>query len=210
MYIGTFCLGYISIIDIFSVLLHVFWLKYIWMNLYLRYFDSEVFAYTLDEAFDFLQSIPEVDLDEFLMGDIAQYVESSNMYPKRYKVHGKAYFIIIKTTAANMEEFKNIGAAAHDSQSDMPRTKADIFSEYNPGWYDGSIMFKRVIPIPQTQKFQYVDTFFVARVKAFSRQDCYNKIIDHLRSRNDIDSRSQFPSIKGKNFECVFHGMDID
>ena len=83
MYIGTFCLGYISIIDIFSVLLHVFWLKYIWMNLYLRYFDSEVFAYTLDEAFDFPQSIPEVDLDEFLMGDIAQYVESSNMYPKR-------------------------------------------------------------------------------------------------------------------------------
>ena len=105
------------------------------MNLYLRYFDSEVFAYSLDEAFDFLQSIPEVDLDEFLMGDIAQYVESSNMYPKRYKVHGKAYFIIIKTTAANMEEFKNIGAAAHDSQSETPKTKADIFSEYNPGWF---------------------------------------------------------------------------
>ena len=180
------------------------------MNLYLRYFDSEVFAYSLDEAFDFLQSIPEIDLDEFLMNDIAQYVESNNMYPKRYKVHGKAYFIIIKTTAANMEEFKNIGAAAHDAQADMPKSKTDIFSEYNPGWYDGSIMFKRVIPIPQTQKFQYVDTLFVARVKAISKQDCYNKIIDHLRSRNDIDTRSQFPSIKGRNFECVFHGMDIE
>ena len=179
------------------------------MNLYLRYFDSEVFAYTIEEAFDFLQSIPEVDLDEFLMADIAQYVESSNMYPKRYKVHGKAYFIIIKTTAANMEEFKNIGAASHDAQSDAAKTKTDVFSDYNPGWYDGSIMFKRVIPIPQTQKFQYVDTFFVARVKAYSRQDCYNKIIDHLRSRNDIDTRSQFPSIKGKNFECVYRGMNI-
>ncbi len=93
------------------------------MNLYLRYFDSEVFAYTLDEAFDFLQSIPEVDLDEFLMNDIAQYVDSSNMYPKRYKVHGKAYFIIIKTTAANMEEFKNNGAAAHDGQAETPKSR---------------------------------------------------------------------------------------
>ncbi|MBO7067540.1 MAG: hypothetical protein J6W52_02510 [Bacteroidaceae bacterium] len=177
------------------------------MNLYLRYFDSEVFAYSIDEAFDFLQSIPEVDLDEFLMSDIVQYVESNNMYPKRYKVHGKAYFIIIKTTASCMEEFKSNGALAHD---DVPKTKVDVFSEFNPGWYDGSIMFKRVIPIPQTQKFQYVDTFFVARVKALSKLDCYNKIIDHLRSRNDIDSRSQFPSIKGRNFECVFHGMDIE
>ena len=50
-------------------------------------------------------------------------------------------------------------------------------------------MFKRVIPIPQTQKFQYVDTFFVARVKAISRQDCYNKIIELQKCpscRNDI------------------------
>jgi len=180
------------------------------MNLYLRYFDNEAFAYSLEEAFDFLQSIPDIDLDEFLMSDIAQYVESSNMYPKRYKVHGKAYFIIIKTTAASMEEFKNIGAATRDGQSDMSKNRTDVFSEYNPGWYDGSIMFKRVIPIPQTQKFQYVDTFFVARVKAYSRQDCYNKIIDHLRSRNDIDTRSQFPSIKGKNFECVYRGMNIE
>jgi hypothetical protein len=109
-----------------------------------------------------------------------------------------------------MEEFKNIGAATRDGQSDMSKNRTDVFSEYNPGWYDGSIMFKRVIPIPQTQKFQYVDTFFVARVKAYSRQDCYNKIIDHLRSRNDIDTRSQFPSIKGKNFECVYRGMNIE
>ena len=183
------------------------------MNLYLRYFESEVFAYSLDEAFDFLQSIPEIDLDEFLMSDIQQYVESNNMYPKRYKVHGRAYFIIIKTTASSMEEFKNNGAAAHDAQNEnkaLPRTKTDVFTEYNPGWYDGSVLFKRVVPIPQTQKFQYVDTLFAAKVKAVSRQDCYNKIIDHLRSRNDIDPRSQFPSIKGRNFECVFRGMPLD
>ena len=180
------------------------------MNLYLRYFDNEVFAYSIDEAFDFLESIPEIVLDEFLMNDIAQYVEGPNMYPKRYKVHGKAYFIIIKTTAASMEEFKSNGASAHSNQPAQPKAKNDPNSDYNPGWYDGSVMFKRVIPIPQTQKFQYVDTFFVARVKAVSKQDCYNKIIDHLRSRSDIDTRSQFPSIKGRNFECVYHGMEIE
>ena len=105
------------------------------MNLYLRYFDNEVFAYSIDEAFDFLDSIPEIVLDDFLMNDIVQYVESPNMYPKRYKVHGKAYFIIIKTTAASMEEFKSNGAAAHGGQSDLPKTKSDPFSDYNPGWF---------------------------------------------------------------------------
>lgn len=184
------------------------------MNLYIRYFDKEVFVCSIQEAFDFLQSIPDVDLDEFLMRDIQQYVESSNMYPKRYKVRAKAYFIIIKTTAKSMEEFKSNGSAAHDSQlleSPGPiKSKADVFAEINPGWYDGSLMFKRVIPNPQTQKFQYVDTLFVARVKAMSKQDCYNKIVDHLRARNDIDPRSQFPSIKGRNFECVFRGMSAE
>ena len=58
MYIVTFCLAYISIIDIFSVLLQLFCLNSDLMNLYLRYFDNEVFAYSIEEAFDFLQSIP--------------------------------------------------------------------------------------------------------------------------------------------------------
>ena len=61
------------------------------MNLYLRYFDNEIFAYSIEEAFDFLKSIPEIDLDEFLMRDIAQYVESPNMYPKRYKDYCSKY-----------------------------------------------------------------------------------------------------------------------
>ena len=75
-----------------------------------------------------------------------------------------------------------------------------------PGWYDASLTFKRVISIPQTSKFQYRDATFRARVRAESIQDCYNRILDHLRSRHDIDPRSQFPSIKGRNFVCEFLG----
>jgi hypothetical protein len=34
--------------------------------------------------------------------------------------------------------------------------------------------------------------------------DCYNRIVNHLKSR--VDSRSQFPSAKGKNFNYRFLG----
>ena len=70
------------------------------MNIYLRFFDSEILVNSLSEAIDFLQSIPEVDVDEFLVKDLTQYIESDVMYPKRYKVRGRAYFIVIKTMAS--------------------------------------------------------------------------------------------------------------
>jgi hypothetical protein len=78
-------------------------------------------------------------------------------------------------------------------------------NEVNPGWYEGSLDFKRVIMIPGTGKFQYKDTHFSARCKAQSGLDCYNRIIDHLRER--VDERSQFPSAKGKNFTYCYLGM---
>lgn len=180
------------------------------MNLYIRFFESEVLVSSVQEAFDFLQSLPSVDLDEFLMNDIKAFYESNNMYPKRYKVHGRSYFIVIKTTATSLEEFKANGNMGRDEEVEKASAdKRDVFAENLPGWYDGSILFKRVIPIPETQKFQYVDTRFVARVKAHSKQECYNRILDHLRTRQDVDPRSQFPSIKGRNFECVYRGMTL-
>jgi hypothetical protein len=59
--------------------------------------------------------------------------------------------------------------------------------------------------IPATGKHEYRDTHFVADVKAVSGQDCYNRIVEHLRAR--VDSRSQFPSAKGKNFQFKYLGM---
>ena len=73
------------------------------------------------------------------------------------------------------------------------------------GWYEGTIDFKRVQLVPGTGKFQYRDTHFVARVKAVSGLDCYNRIVDHLSQR--VDSRSQFPSAKGKNFRFQYLGQ---
>lgn len=179
------------------------------MNIYLRYFDTETLVTTLEEAFDFLQSLPEISIDDYLKKDITQFVESDAVFPKRYKVSGKNYFIVIKTMATTMEEFKLKGTAAREAaQEDKQRIKCDA-EEIVPGWYEANIVFNRVVPIPQTQKFQYVETEFAARLKALSRQDCYNRLIDHLRSRQDVDPRCQFPSQKSRNFDCSYLGLSI-
>ena len=82
------------------------------MNLYLRYFDRETLVSTVDEAIDFLRSIDEIEMNPLLEADIREYAESDVFYPKRYKIHPRVYFIIIKTDAATMQEhskyWKNI------------------------------------------------------------------------------------------------------
>ena len=40
------------------------------MNLYLRYFDNEVLVHNVDEALDFLSSIPDIQLTPELEDDI--------------------------------------------------------------------------------------------------------------------------------------------
>ena len=173
------------------------------MNLYLRYFDNEILVSTVDEALDFLNSIPDIDMDEDMEADIRDYVASNVFYPKRYKVRSRVYFIIIKTEAATMTDFKQKKALR------TPASAADNavqkLNEENPGWYEGTLNFKRVVMIPSTGKHEYRDTLFVANCKAQSGLDCYNRIVEHLRSR--VDGRSQFPSAKGKNFKFKYLGM---
>jgi hypothetical protein len=181
------------------------------MNLYLRYFDKEAFVNTVDEAIDFLRSIPEIEMNPILDADIRDYVNSDVFYPKRYKVRPRVYFIIIKTEAASMQDFKEKKAVHAKAPEIIPmekRESAPVLVRLNvvtPGWYEGEINFKRVQLIPSTGKFQYRDTRFVARCKADSGADCYNRIVEHLRSR--VDSRSQFPSAKGRNFKFRFLGL---
>ena len=76
------------------------------MNLYLRYFDNEVLVHNVDEALDFLSSIPDIQLTPELEDDIRNYASNDVFYPKRYKVRPRVYFIVIKTEAANMMDFK--------------------------------------------------------------------------------------------------------
>ena len=145
-------------------------------------------------------------MDPLLEADIRAYVASDVFYPKRYKIHPRVYFIIIKTEAATMQDFKD-KKAVHSGDEVRAKQVAPAIVRLNEeceGWYEGLLEFKRVLLVPGTGKFQYRDTQFCARVKAFSGLDCYNRIVDHLRER--VDERSQFPSAKGKNFKFRFIG----
>lgn len=181
------------------------------MNLYIRYFDEENVVGSAQEAYDFLSSLPGVDLSTDFTGELQQYMDSQVPYPKRYKVRPRVYFIAIKTSAADLAEFKANGGKVQVQQPVEEHKVPSVQVNYNdmPGWYEGVITFKRVVPIPGTQKFQYLDTRFKARCKAHNASECYERLVDHLRSRSDIDPRSQFPSAKGKNFFCTYLGMDI-
>ena len=177
------------------------------MNLYLRYFDSETLVTNVDDAIAYLAGIDEIGMDPELEADIREYVASDVIYPKRYKIRPRVYFIIIKTEAATMQDFKEKKAVR--SGGDLQREKAVSpvvvhLNEELPGWYEGELDFKRVLLVPGTGKFQYRDTRFVAQCKAISGLDCYNRIVDYLHSR--VDDRSQFPSPKGKNFRFRYLG----
>lgn len=177
------------------------------MNLYLRYFDREILVNTVDEAIDFLAEIDEIGMNPMLEKDIRDYADSPVFYPKRYKIRPRVYFIIIKTEAATMQDFKE-KKAVHSGEGVTGKPGSSTLMKLNEerfGWYEGVIDFKRVQMVPGTGKFQYRDTHFVARLKAASGQDCYDRIVDHLSQR--VDSRSQFPSAKGKNFKFQYLGQ---
>jgi hypothetical protein len=179
------------------------------MNLYLRYFDNETLVPSVDDAIDFLKGIEEIGMNPMLEADIREYVASDVFYPKRYKIRPRVYFIIIKTEASSMQDFKE-KKALRPAGIDAPQKERQAspaivkLNEVREGWYEGVIDFKRVLLVPGTGKFQYRDTRFVAQVKAVSGLDCYNRIVDHLRGR--VDERSQFPSAKGKNFKFCYLG----
>lgn len=176
------------------------------MNLYLRYFDRETLVSTVDDAIEFLSSIEEIEMNPLLEEDIRAYVASDVFYPKRYKIHPRVYFIIIKTDAATMQDFKE-KKALHPAEENKAKPVAPALvrlTEECYGWYEGMLEFKRVLLVPGTGKFQYRDTQFSARVKAISGMDCYQRIVDYLRER--VDDRSQFPSAKGKNFKFRYLG----
>jgi len=177
------------------------------MNLYLRYFDQETLVANVDEAIDFLKGIPEIEMDAELEADIRDYAASDVCYPKRYKVRPRVYFIVIKTSAATMQDFKD-KKAVRTSGPAVQRTESPAIvnlAQEQAGWYEGTLDFKRVVLVPATGKFEYRDTHFVAQVKAMSGMDCYTRIVEYLKER--VDSRSQFPSAKGKNFHFRYLGM---
>lgn len=176
------------------------------MNLYIRYFDEEALVFSVDEALDFLSSLEDVEVTGEIVSELEKFMSSTAMYPKHIKVRARSFFIAIKTTANTMEEFKAKGAGQIKVEKAAQKEALAQYSKPQPGWYSASIVFKRVVSLPETQKSHYVDTQFACKVKAESAQKCYEKVLNHLRSRQDIDPRSQFPSIKSANFEWSFLG----
>lgn len=163
-----------------------------------------------DEALDFLRSLGEIDVTPDMEEDIREYAANSVMFPKRYKVRQRVYFIVIKTTAATMQDFKDKKAlrpmaVQQNERKEIQQVYANKLTEERNGWYEGVLDFKRVVLVPATGKYEYRDTHFVVRCKAKSGIDCYNRMVEHLKER--VDSRSQFPSAKGKNFQFRYLGM---
>ena len=108
-----------------------------------------------------------------------------------------------------MEEFKTYGENDKlDQESKQTPKEASTtvpnFSEIKPGWYETQMIFKRVTRVSETDKCQYIDTPFSAYIKGESEQDCYNKMVDYIHQRQDVDPRSQIPSIKSANFTCAY------
>ena len=183
------------------------------MNLYIRYFDDEAVVSSIDDAVKFLNSlnIPDFKTDDDFIADLEEFIASPVTYPKRYKVRTHSYFIVIKTSVSTLEEFKanaakNLMKDVTEAESNRKKPKGAVLNDQIPGWYDGELCFKRVIAIPGTNKFQYKDTSFRALVKAGSPMDCYNRIVDHLKNRPEVDPRSQYPSPKGRNFTFTYMG----
>ncbi len=184
------------------------------MNLYIRFFDDERVVTSIDDALAFIASFQGFNLTPEFEADFRKYVDSDVVYPKRYKVRPRIYFIVIKTTATSIDEFKANGKHQSDAQVEdrehVFRPKDLVSRRLNdemPGWYEGTINFKRIVYFPETDRYDYVDTSFSALTKAWSPMDCYNRLANYIRSREDIDQRSQLPSPKGKNFIYEYIGL---
>ena len=186
------------------------------MNLYIRYFDDEVVVTSVEDALEFIRGVQGFNVTPEFEKEFREYAESSIPFPKRYKVRPRVYFIVIKTAAATLAEFKANGkaGAAENGGEPMQSSVMSMKNAYRlrltdecPGWYEGTLNFKRVVINPDTGKYDYKDTVFSAITKAYSPLDCYNRIIEHLHNRTDVDPRSQFPSSKGKNFHYEFLGF---
>jgi len=182
------------------------------MNLYIRYFEQDAIATNMEEAVAFMETIRDLKMSDEVVNRITLYFNSPNLYPYRLKVGYTNYVLFLKTEASTLEEFKRMEQIRNEQKANgtyVPEKKKsilEIMADPKPGWYEATLTFKRVVQIRETNKFQYRDTRFRVRLKAESPMDCYNRIVNHLKNRQDVDSRSQFPSAKSSNFEYIYLG----
>ena len=53
------------------------------MNIYIRYFDQEVLVSDVEQAIDYLSSIPEVKLNDNIIKSLTSYVEGKSNYVRK-------------------------------------------------------------------------------------------------------------------------------
>lgn len=187
------------------------------MNLYIRYFAHETLAHDLAEALAFIEGIGEFNVNDSFSERITNFIDSTSTYPMRLKVSYSNYILFLKTDATTIEEFHELEEKLKEANEENKQTIAEkkrlmmeALNEKHEGWYETNVMFKRVVIAPETLKCQYIDTSFAARLKAESAMDAYNRTIEHLQNRDDIDQRSQFPSVRSDSFSYKYLGETID
>lgn len=198
------------------------------MNYYIRFFDKDVLVSSYEEAYDFLASIPQIKMDDVRAEILKKFIEGPSKFPLRLKISPKVYALVLKTMETDIEKLRggnntdqghqpmtppeeqefrphhpiDLGAAPIDEWKRRTYDRMMQLNDEIPGIYEGCLVFKRVVPIEEnSMKVCYKDTRFVARMRAISGIDCYNQIVEHLKGRQDVDPRSQYPSAKSNKFD---------
>ena len=173
------------------------------MNYYARYFDSEGVIHTPQALVDFISSIPQIMMTDELAAAMFKFCEDKTSFPRHFRLPNKHTFIVIKTNASSLDEFKTIGANGGVMPSDNREVKGSPVDEIRPGKYRVCITFRRAVVNPETRKCIFVEEPFEVEMLSQSQRQCYDVVIEHLKSHPDIDARSQFPSIRSVNFNAT-------
>ncbi|MBQ5643202.1 MAG: hypothetical protein IIV13_05535 [Bacteroidaceae bacterium] len=172
------------------------------MNYYARYFDSEGVFPTPQALVSFIASIPQILMTEELSEAILKFCAEKTSFPRHFRLPNKSTFIVIKTNAVTLEEFKTRGANGGVIAVENKELKQTPVDEIRPGRYEVQMVFRRAIVNPETRKCSFVEETFEVEMLAQSQRQCFEVVMEHLKNHPDVDSRSQYPSIRSANFSA--------
>lgn len=172
---------------------------YYYMNYYARYFDSEGVFPTPEALVDFIANIPQILMNDELADAILSFCADKTSHPRHFRLPNKNTFIVIKTNATSLDEFKTRGANGGTVPSEPKEPSApkpSLADEIKPGKYEVKMVFRRAIVNPETRKCSFVEETFEVEMLAQSQRQCFEVVLEHLKNHPDIDPRSQYPSIR--------------
>lgn len=173
------------------------------MNYYARYFDSEGVFPSPQALVDFISSIPQISMTEELSEAILSFCADKTSFPRHFRLPNKNTFIVIKTNASSLDEFKTRGANGGVIPNENKESKVTSADEIRPGIYNVQMIFRRAIVNPETRKCSFVEDNFEVEMLAQSQRQCFEVVLEHLKNHPDVDPRSQYPSIRSSNFTAT-------